>query len=82
MPASARLDLRIDPDNKALIERAAALSRVSMTTFVTNVLVARAREIVEGPSQGARPSPRKVGGWSFPLPEGWDAPLDDLAEYR
>lgn len=80
---TSRLELRIAPESKHLIERAAELSNRSVTAFVTEVVVARAREVLEGPS--ARTSatrPRRLGGWSFDLPAGWDEPLDDLAEYR
>lgn len=79
---SARLELRIAPENKQLIERAAELSNRSLTAFVTEVLVARARELVEGPARLEVERPRPIGGWSFSLPDGWDEPLDDLAEYR
>jgi hypothetical protein len=82
MPARARLELRIEPDNKLLIERAAELSHQSVTAFATDALVARAREVLEGPKSTASRLPRPIGGWSFVLPEGWDAPLDDLADYR
>ncbi|MCA9488973.1 MAG: DUF1778 domain-containing protein [Alphaproteobacteria bacterium] len=78
---TARLELRIAPESKHLIERAAELSHLSVTAFVTEVVVARAREVVEGPT--SRPAePRPLGGWSFDLPEGWDDPIDDLADYR
>ncbi len=80
---SARIELRIAPESKHLIERAAELSNRSVTAFVTEVVVARARELVEGPTaRGSAARPRPVGGWSFELPEGWDEPLDDLADYR
>jgi hypothetical protein len=79
---TARLELRIAPESKQLIERAAELSNRSVTAFVTDVVVARAREVVEGPSARASAEPRRLGGWSFDLPAGWDEPLDDLAEYR
>jgi hypothetical protein len=80
MAATARLELRIDPDDKDLIERAAALCGTSVSRFVAGSVVSRAREILDG---GARArAPRPVGGWSFALPDGWDAPLDDLADYR
>ena len=80
---TARLQLRIAPESKQLIERAAELSNRSVTAFVTDVVVARAREVVEGPSARASPTEsRRLGGWSFDLPTGWNEPLDDLAEYR
>ncbi len=79
MAAAARLELRIDPEQKRLIEEAAAAQHQSVSGFVVDVLVKRAREIVSGRSgQALRP----VGGWSFELPEGWDAPLDDFADWR
>ncbi len=40
MPKTARLDLRLDPEHKALIERAARVSGASVSEFV----VARALE--------------------------------------
>lgn len=80
MGATARLEIRIDPSDKILVERAAELTHQSVTAFATSVLVARARALVEGGASlsGARP----IGGWSFELPAGWDEPLDDLAGYR
>lgn len=83
MPAqTARLELRIAPDKKQLIERAAELSNTSVTAFATEVLVERARELVEGPSRPAPDRTRPIGGWSFTIPEDWDEPLEDLADYR
>ncbi len=79
MPAVARLELRIDPEQKRLIEAAAAVEHQSVSAFVVDVLVRRAREVVSGREGSA---PRPIGGWSFVLPEGWDAPLDDFAEWR
>ncbi|MEQ1501560.1 MAG: DUF1778 domain-containing protein [Myxococcota bacterium] len=81
--ASARLELRISSASKELIERAADLSDRSVTAFATDVLVTRAREIVEGvrPEADAL-EPRPIGGWSFSLPDGWDDPLDALEDYR
>ena len=78
---SARLELRIAPESKKLIERAAEVTNTSVTRFVTDVVVARARELLEGPEATAAKRPRPVGGWAFTLPDGWDAPLDDMAEY-
>ena len=82
MSSTARIEVRIEPQSKDLIERAAALTHRSVTTFVTEVVVARAREVVEGPAHRRADHARPIGGWSFHLPEGWDAPIDDLAEYR
>jgi hypothetical protein len=82
MAAGARLEIRMQPEDKALIERAAELSNLSVTSFVTGILMVRAKEIVEGPASIKVICPRPIGGWSFPLPEDWDAPLDDLAECR
>jgi hypothetical protein len=79
MSAGARLDLRLEPEEKRLIEEAAATQRVSVTRFVVEALVRRAREVV---GDGGRRTPRPVGGWSFSLPEGWDDDLDDFAEWR
>lgn len=79
MAADARLDLRLDPEDKRLIEEAAATQRVSVTRFVLDALVRRAREVV---GDGGRRAPRPVGGWSFSLPDGWDDDLDDFAEWR
>lgn len=79
MAADARLDLRLEPEDKRLIEEAAAAQRVSVTRFVVEALVRRAREVV---GDGNRRAPRPVGGWSFSLPEGWDDDLDDFAEWR
>ncbi len=79
MAADARLDLRLEPEDKRLIEDAAAAQRVSVTRFVVEALVRRAREVV---GDGNRRAPRPVGGWSFSLPEGWDDDLDDFAEWR
>ena len=82
MPATARLELRIDPAHKALIEKAAELSQRSVTAFASAVLVARARDVVDGPPAVTPPSQRPIGGWSFPLPDAWDAPLADFDAYR
>lgn len=79
MAADARLDLRLEPEDKRLIEEAAAAQRVSVTRFVVEALVRRAREVV---GDGNPRAPRPVGGWSFSLPEGWDDDLDDFAEWR
>ena len=79
---SARLELRISPEKKRLIERAAELSETSVTAFATEVLVERARALVEGPARPIPAPTRPIGGWSFVIPEDWDEPLEDLAEYR
>ena len=79
MAAVARLELRIDPEQKRLIEAAAAAGHQSVSAFVVEALVRRARSVVTGREGHA---PRPIGGWSFDLPEGWDAPLDDFADWR
>lgn len=79
MAAIARLELRIDPEHKRLIEEAAAVEHQSVSAFVVDALVRRARAVVSGREGHA---PRPIGGWSFTLPEGWDAPLDDFADWR
>lgn len=81
--STARIELRVKPDTKAIIQQAAALSHVSLTDFITDVVFRRAQELVNGVTSAPPPrQPRPVGGWSFALPEGWDAPLDEMAEYR
>ena len=45
---SARLETRLTPDQKALIERAAAYEGRSVTDFVVHTLQAEARKVVEG----------------------------------
>lgn len=79
MAAVERLELRIAPGDKRLIEEAAAARHQTVSRFVVEALVRRAREVV---GERADRSPRPIGGWSFPLPEGWDAPLDDFADWR
>lgn len=79
MAAVARLELRIDPEQKRLIEAAAAAEHQSVSAFVVEALVRRARAVVSGREGHA---PRPIGGWSFPLPDGWDAPLEDFGEWR
>lgn len=79
MAAVARLELRIDPEQKRLIEEAAAAKHQSVSAFVVEVLVRRAREVVSG-REGH--GPRPAGGWSFALPEAWDAPVHDFADWR
>ena len=80
--SAARIELRVKPDTKAIIQRAAALSHVSLTDFITDIALARAQELVNGVTSPPLRQPRPVGGWSFELPEGWDAPLEDMADYR
>jgi hypothetical protein len=79
LASAARLELRIDPEHKRLIEEAAALEHRSVSAFVVDVLVHRARAVLSGRQGTGR---RPIGGWSFTLPEGWDAPLDDFADWR
>lgn len=43
---SARLDLRVAPDEKELIDRAAALTGSNMTDFVRSTTLAAAREAI------------------------------------
>jgi hypothetical protein len=80
MPSTARIELRVTPEDKDLIERAAELTGRSVTGFATETLVERALEVVEGPATAR--GPRPIGGWTFTLPDDWDAPLDDFAPYR
>ena len=72
MAAVARLELRIDPEQKRLIGEAAAAEHQSVSAVVVDALVRRARAVVGGREGHA---PRTIGGSSFALPEGWDAPL-------
>lgn len=44
--SEARLSLRLDPAHKALIDRAAAYSGETVTSFATATLVRRARKII------------------------------------
>lgn len=82
MLATARLELRINPEDKALIERAASLSGQSVTAFAIAVLSNHAHILLDGPTSVAPPAARPIGGWTFILPEGWDAPLADFDGYR
>jgi hypothetical protein len=50
-----------------------------VSAFVVDVLVRRARSVISGREANV---PRPIGGWSFALPEGWDAPIDDFADLR
>jgi len=45
---TARLEFRVDPDAKGLIQQAAAFLGTSLTDFAAATLTDRAREIVEG----------------------------------
>lgn len=81
MTATSRLELRLPAEAKAEIERAAALSGTSVTRFALDTLLARARELTEG-APATPPARRPLGGWSFELPDGWDGPIDDFADYR
>ncbi len=78
----ARLVVRISKVHEDLIGRAAELSGMSVTAFATAVLVERATELVDRASGARSTGPRPIGGWCFELPEGWDAPLEDLREHR
>lgn len=70
-------DARIgDPEQRRLIEEAAAAERHSVSAFVVDTVV-RARS-----SAAAEHAPRPVGGWSFVLAEGWEGQLDDFAAWR
>ena len=80
--SAARIELRVKPATKAIIQQAAALSQVSLTDFITDIVLTRAQELVNGVAAPPTRQPRPIGGWTFDLPDGWDAPLDDLAEYR
>jgi uncharacterized protein (DUF1778 family) len=57
---SSRLDLRVAPEEKALIDRAAALSGSSTTDFVRSTMLASAREairrqeVIELTAEGSR----------------------------
>ena len=82
MSSTARLELRLAPKNKELIELAAKLSNTTITAFVTDIVVARARELVEGPAEPSERSPRPIGGWTFALPDDWDHPLEDMHASR
>lgn len=42
----ARVELRADPDNKLLIERAAALTGQPLSVFVMSAAMSRAREVI------------------------------------
>jgi uncharacterized protein (DUF1778 family) len=45
--ATARIDLRLRPDLKDLIDEAAELSAQSVATFVASTVVERAKQVVE-----------------------------------
>ncbi len=46
MPASARLEVRVDPESKARIERAAALMHTPVSEFVRSAVEARADRVM------------------------------------
>lgn len=46
MSATARLEVRVRPESKALIERAAALEAVPVSDFVRSAIVERAELVV------------------------------------
>ena len=46
MPASERIDVRIDPEDKAVLTKAAALAGVKISTFVMAPALKRARRLV------------------------------------
>lgn len=80
MSATSRLELRLPREQKERIERAAALAGTSLTRFVLDAVLARAREL-DGEAPSVR-APRPIGGWSFELPDDWDDPLPDFDAYR
>ncbi len=79
MPAAARLELRIAPAEKRLIEEAAAARQQSVTAFVIETAVRRSRDVLGGREPA---TPRPIGGWSFTLLDGWDDPLADFETWR
>lgn len=46
MPATARFDLRLDAENKAAITQAAALSGLSVSTFIRNAATRAAANVI------------------------------------
>jgi uncharacterized protein (DUF1778 family) len=46
MVKAARLDLRLEPEHKELLERAAQLSEMSVSNFTTSAALDKAREVV------------------------------------
>ena len=54
MAGVARLELRIDPEQKRLIEQAAAAEHQSVSAFVVDALVRRARAELPYPDPGHR----------------------------
>ncbi|HEY3781470.1 MAG TPA: DUF1778 domain-containing protein [Fimbriimonadaceae bacterium] len=44
---SNRLDLRMDPKNKSLLERAATILGLSITAYATSALVNNAQEVID-----------------------------------
>jgi hypothetical protein len=79
MPATVRLELRLHPDHKRLIEEAATTQHLSVNAFVLEAAVRRSMEVLGGREERA---PRPIGGWSFSLPEGWDGPLGGFEDFR
>jgi uncharacterized protein (DUF1778 family) len=43
---SGRIELRLKPEDKAILARAAALSRVDLTTFILQSILPLAREVI------------------------------------
>ncbi len=43
---SGRVELRLKPEDKAMLARAAALERLDLTSFILRVALPRAREII------------------------------------
>ncbi len=46
MPKTARLDLRLDPEHKALIERAARISGTSVSEFIVGRVLEASRRVL------------------------------------
>lgn len=82
MRESTRLELQLAQEQLELIERAAEVAGLSVTAFALAAVVERAAELVPGATAPRAGGSRPVGGWSFELPEGWDAPLDDVVAHR
>jgi uncharacterized protein (DUF1778 family) len=47
MPATARIEMRCDPHEKMLLERAAALKGMKTTAFVREQAVAQAKQVIK-----------------------------------
>ncbi len=43
---SGRVELRLEPEDKAILARAAALSRADLTTFILQSMMPLAREVI------------------------------------